>query len=100
MASFLNNNRFANNNAPAQREQARGFINLYFVDPNGRQKKISGVPLNDSNPFEKMVREWLEADPENLGLFMESLTATYVPNTGGTEMVLPKRVKTVEATEA
>lgn len=46
--------------------KAQGFVNMYITSKDGKKKKFGAVPLKDSKPNEKALREFLEAAPANI----------------------------------
>lgn len=79
-------NRNGNNNsAPAAANttnddwKAQGFINFYLPAKDGSRRKLGAIPLKESKPQEKILLDWLEADPKNVEALLAKLIVEYRP---------------------
>lgn len=57
--------------------KADGFINLYLEDKDGKRRKLGALSLKDSDPRQKTLRAWLEADPSRVSKVLSALVADY-----------------------
>jgi len=62
--------------------QADGFLNFTMPGVNGKPQKIGAIPLRDLNKAghvtpDKALREWLEADIDNIAKLVAKMTVTY-----------------------
>lgn len=58
--------------------KAQAFINLYLPDSEtGKPRKLGAIALKVSNPAEKGLMEWLQADPTRVKNILAALTADF-----------------------
>lgn len=60
--------------------KAQGFINIYFPG-KGKDHKLVGVPLKESNELQAWMLELLNADAENLPKLVAKMKFVYTPVT-------------------
>lgn len=53
--------------------KAQGFINLYLPSKDGGRVKLGVIPLKEANAREKVLLDWLIADPTNASKILEKL---------------------------
>jgi len=70
-----NNNRGfnPNNDGASDNWKAQGFLNLYVPNKDGKRTKIGAIPLKDSKPNEKLMLDWLKADPTRVQTILANL---------------------------
>lgn len=53
-----------NNGGIPEHKKAQGFINIYLPTIEGGKRKVGALPLLDSDPRQKKIREILEVEGE------------------------------------
>jgi hypothetical protein len=66
-----------NNTGTNTRGKADGFINIYLPTKGGGRKKVGFLSLTDTNVDQKDLREWLEKDTGNIGIFASKVIIEY-----------------------
>ena len=72
------------------RERAIGWINLFVTNKNGKKTKIGAIPLNASNNNEKVLNDWLAANPEaNAATLLANMSLIYNSGTPAAASIDP-----------
>ncbi len=77
---FQTENNQSTNNSKA--DAPTGYINFYIPSRDGSRKKLGAIALKDSNANQKALREWLDADDENIQKLLNALVAEYTSVSG------------------
>ena len=57
--------------------KAQGFLNFYLPADDGSKIKLGFIALKDSNANQKLLMDWLAADPKNVSEMLNRLTVDY-----------------------
>ncbi len=57
--------------------KAQGFLNFYLPADNGTKIKLGFIGLKESNENQKLLMDWLAADPKNVAEMMTKITVDY-----------------------
>lgn len=74
----------------ADRNEAKGFLNIYLPTAGGGRKKLGSLPLRESYRTEAQVLAQLKDDPQAVGRLVEALEVEfnpYDPNATDNEVV-------------
>lgn len=76
------NNQSASTNNNAKADAPTGYLNFYIPSRDGSRKKLGAIALKDSNMNQKALREWLDADEENVQKLMNALVCEFTSISG------------------
>ena len=57
--------------------KAQGFLNFYLPADNGTKIKLGFIGLKESNANQKLLMDWLAADPKNVTEMLARITVDY-----------------------
>ncbi len=90
MAFNKDNQSDSGNNANAVKDNPTGYLNFYIPKKDGSRKKLGAIGLKDSNIDQKHLREWLDADENNVAILLSALILEYTAvNSAPAEFALP-----------